>query len=541
MKKKKSVLLVAAVVVCAVICRVLGKLDFHSTVCGIIRSILYIGLYIGWGILNNRRLIQKTIRIHLVAASGLMVFWFVVRSIKYMFVVNPTVTRYLWYSYYIPLLLIPLIFLIVSIMIGKVENSSLPKSAWLLYAPTLLCIFMVLTNDLHQFVFSFPAGEVWLDSNNGYELGYYIILSWEIICAVAAFVLMVVKSRKSYRKKYMPILLIICSIIYALIYVSGVEWMQIIGGDVTAVQCLMYMMILESCVQCGLIQTNTGYQELFQIGTIAAQITDMEYHVQYSSENAETMSYDIMRAAENGGIIINENILVKSNSIRGGHVLWQEDISDIVELLSQLEENRKNIEDSNYLEQENYKTKVQVNTLKEKNHLYDSLKKQTEGRLDLIESLIVQYEMENDLENKKRLVAKIGVIGTYIKRRGNLIFIHEKESKTDISELSVCMKESFISLKQMGVECALNIPDIHDVNVSEIAHIYDFFEEVIEFVIDDIRSIWIKGRLLKDKILISMEIETEKDLSALSGKADCTHCEEGVWRFDCHIKKVGEA
>lgn len=537
MKRKKSALLVAAVVVFAVICRVLGKCDFHSTVCGIIRSMLYIGLYIGWGISNNRRIIQKTIRIHLIVVSNLMVFWFIVRSIKYMFVAGPTATRYLWYSYYIPLLLIPLIFLIVSIMIGKAENSSLPKSARLLYIPTLLCIFMVLTNDLHQFVFSFPEGEVCLDTNNGYEWGYYIILLWEIICAVAAFVLMVVKSRKSNRKKYLPILLILCSIIYALIYVSGVEWMQILGGDVTAVQCLMYMLILESCVQCGLIQTNTGYKELFQIGTIGAQITDIEHNVQYASANTEKMSRDVILKAEGGGTVIGKNILVKSSPIRGGHVLWQEDVSDIIELLSKLEENRKSIEDSNRLKQENYKVKVQINALKEKNRLYDNLKKQMEGQIELMESMIAQYETEKNSEAAKKLLAKIGVMGTYIKRRSNLIFVDEKDSETDISELSACMKESFINLKFMGVECALDIPDIHDVNVQEMTHIYDFFEEVIEVAIDNIQSIWIKGRLLKDKVLICMEIETEKDLSAFSQKADCTNCEDGVWHFELSIKR----
>ena len=58
---------------------------------------------------------------------------------------------------------------------------------------------------------------------------------------------------------YLPFLLLACSIVYAFIYVSGVEWMQLIGGDIVAAQCLMFTGILESCIQCGLIQTNTGY------------------------------------------------------------------------------------------------------------------------------------------------------------------------------------------------------------------------------------------------------------------------------------------
>ena len=45
-----------------------------------------------------------------------------------------------------------------------------------------------------------------------------------------------------------------------------------------------------------------------------------------------------------------KDTLLKSSRIGGGYVLWQEDITDVTALLERLEENRKNIEDSNCLE-----------------------------------------------------------------------------------------------------------------------------------------------------------------------------------------------
>ena len=50
--------------------------------------------------------------------------------------------------------------------------------------------------------------------------------------------------------------------------------------------CLMFMCIFESCLHCGLIQTNTGYEQLFEVCTMGAQITDQDYHVIYTSANA---------------------------------------------------------------------------------------------------------------------------------------------------------------------------------------------------------------------------------------------------------------
>lgn len=527
-------------VICAIICRVLGKFNFHKLFFGLIRTMLYIGLYIRWGISVSKRVVQKPVRRYLISVSCLMVFWFVVRSIKYYFTEDPWVARQLWYSYYAPMLFIPLMALFVAILLGKPENFHLSKWAGLLYIPTVFCLLLVLTNDWHQFVFSFPSGEIWTDRNNGYEPGYYIVLGWEILCALATFLLMVFKSRLSQRKKYLPALLLSGSIVYALIYVSGAKWMQMIGGDLTAVQCLMFTAILESCIQCGLIQTNTGYEELFEIGTIGAQITDMEYHIRYSSANAVKLPEPMMRATENGSVSMDKDTLLKSSRISGGYVLWQEDITDITAMLERLEENRKTIEDSNCLEQENYKTKVKINTLREKKRLYDRLQKQTASQIDLLDSLLTRYEAEADPETAHSLLAKIGVVGAYIKRRGNLIFIDEKSDVTDTTELTACLQESFINLKLMGVECALDIPDNHTIQVNHAVRVYDFFEAVTEAALDDVRFVWMKGRALEGTIFICLEIESETDLSRFSAQADSGICENGVWRFTIHIGKAGE-
>ena len=294
----KTGFLVAGMVFCAIFLRVLGKFDILIVPGGIVRSLIYIALYIGWGISVSKRIIQVQVRHYLISVSGLMVFWFVIRSTNYFFTEDAAVERQLWYWYYLPMLFIPLFSLLVAISLGKPVNARLSKTTLLLYIPTVLCLLLVLTNDLHQLVFSFPEGEVWTDDNMSYAFWYYFVIGWEILCALAAFVIMLIKCRLSQRKKYLPSLLLACSIVYALIYVSGVEWMQLIGGDITAAQCLMFTGILECCIQCGLIRTNTGYEALFEAGSIGAQIVDTDWHTRYASSNAPELTVDMMRSAE---------------------------------------------------------------------------------------------------------------------------------------------------------------------------------------------------------------------------------------------------
>lgn len=534
-------IIAAVLIVCAVVLRVLGKFDILIAPGGIARSLIYIALYIGWGISVSKRIIQVQVRHYLIAVSGLMVFWFVIRSMRYFFITDIGIARQLWYLYYLPMLFIPLFSLFVAISLGKPENARLSKAALvLLYIPTVLCLLLVLTNDLHQLVFSFPEGEVWTDSNNGYTFGYYIVLGWEILCALAAFVIMIIKCRLSYRKRYLPFLLLACSIVYALIYVSGVEWMQLIGGDITAAQCLMFTGILECCIQCGLIQTNTGYRAMFEAGSIGAQIVDTDWHIRYASSNAPKLPSDMMRSAESEAAKPDNNTLLRSSKIPGGHVLWQEDITDITAVLEKLEENRKTISESNDVEQENYKTKVKINTVREKNRLYDRLQAQTAHQIELLDQLLTQYEAQSDPEIRRSLLAKAAVIGAYIKRRGNLMFIGEKSDVTDTAELTACLDESFANLELMGVECAIDIPDKNSIYTRDAIRVYDFFEAVTEEAMDDLQFVWLKARGLEDAVIFYLQVESKTDLSALASLADTCTCEEGVWRFSLRIGKAGE-
>ena len=531
---------VAAAVLCAILARVFGKLGYATVTLGLIRTMIYIGLYAAWGISIRERVVQAQVRRYLTVVSLLMVFWFAVRTMKYYFVTDPTATRYLWYLYYIPMLLIPLLAVYVSISLGKPEGFRLPKWSLLFYLPTLLCLLLVLTNDLHQLVFTFPAGEVWSDANNGYGVGYYIVFAWSVICALTAFIIMVVMARKSSREKYLPMIILSASIIYALIYASGAEWMQLIGGDITAALCLMFAGIFESCIHCGLIRVNTGYGTLFEAGTPGAQITDNDYIVRYTSVNARPFAKEVMRAAEGGAVNPDKNTMLKSHRINGGHVLWQEDITEITALLEQLEENKEKIAQGNAIEKENYDVKLKINSAREKNRLYSLLQQQTARQIELIGKLLERYDEERDEEMRRSLLARVAVVGAYIKRRGNLMFIMEGAQAVDIMELSRALDESFANIRLLGADCAVDCPKEGMLLCRDAARVYDFFEAVTEEAMESLVTVWLKVRELADSFAFNFEFVCDRSLAAFGNVAD--HCvfEDGVWCFTLRIGKAGD-
>lgn len=141
-----------------------------------------------------------------------MVFWFAVRTFKYHFVsvqATPDLTRFLWYLFYLPMLFIPLLAVFVAMSLGRAEHSRLPRWTVLLYVPTAALFLLVLTNDLHQWVFPYRVADaVYADRYHGYAAGYYLVVGWMIACALAMLALMWKNCRIPYSRKriWMPLL-----------------------------------------------------------------------------------------------------------------------------------------------------------------------------------------------------------------------------------------------------------------------------------------------------------------------------------------------
>lgn len=156
--KKRDILIcciAALLILCAMTARILGSPEWAPGLSSMIRNGIYMGLTAAWGVSVQRRIIQAQTRRYLIAIALLMLLWLTERAIKYEFNLSAASARRLWYSYYIPILLIPLITVFTAMSLGKPENYKLPGWTRLLYIPTFAFMAMVLTNDRHQLVLRF--------------------------------------------------------------------------------------------------------------------------------------------------------------------------------------------------------------------------------------------------------------------------------------------------------------------------------------------------------------------------------------------------
>ena len=514
---RKNTIFAASLVCGAILARFLSKNDVMVVFFGLIRSLLYIALYFSWGISIYRRVIQPQARRCLLAVSELMVFWFVVRCCKYFFAVTPTVTRLLWYAYYVPMLLIPMLSVFVAMLLDKSEHYRLPHSVRLLIVPTLLCSLFVLTNDLHQLVFSFPADAVWTDANRTVECGYILVFAWPILCAILALAVLKRKSRQSHLQTRLPFLILLCSIVYALIYATGVRWMQVLAGDLTAAQCLLFAICLESCLQTGLIPMNTGYDSLLHDLSVGMQITDAEHHVRYASAAAKPLTAEKMIQVEREGQLLDQTTLLQAYPIPGGCTIWQEDVSDLLRVKNELDGIKEELEERNAILRDQYRKDAQRYKLEEQNRLYDLVQRETQPQLREIDALAEQYtQTRPDTPEQRALLLRILVLSTYIKRHKDMVISSDRSRAVPVHLLEGALRESCSNLATGGIAGNLFIPRTEAmIPVQTALEAYDLFEAALERSLDTLQEYLIAVSEEDDTLQLHINLVCGADLSAL--------------------------
>lgn len=541
---------VAALVIIAYICRIAGNIsdnDFSRQL-GILRSLIYIGLFITWGFSIKNRIMQSQARRYMMAIAALIVFWFLIRTLKYHFIpaeTYPNLVRYIWYMYYLPMLFIPLLAVFVSMSIGKTEDYRLPKTRAFLYVPTSFLFLLVMTNDLHRLVFTFPAdADLWTDNNNGYAIGYYLLMAWMFMCAGIMLVKLCRKSRMPGRRRLilLPAVPMALLAVYMVLYYTHVEWLRIILGDVTAVTCISYVVILELCINCGFIHANTRYMQLFDASTVGAQITDEGFNVLMSSATARPFDRSVLCQSEQGHVMSEDGIRLSSAPIQGGHVVWTEDMSPLLEVLAELEEVRENLKGTNDILEEENAVKAREAHIMENDRLYNIVQRDTAKQIVLMDRMIKQVERASSADEQIHLLKKMLVIGAYLKRRSNLVFLADKSSMLETKELDLTIGESMDNLEICGVVCGFRSELTGSILSVHLMTMYDFFETVTERSLDCMTTMMVNARKTQESFILTIDTDSSADLSDLaSDTVEAVRDEDDEWRLVLRIERGGDS
>ncbi|MBQ7726207.1 MAG: hypothetical protein IJT66_03590 [Clostridia bacterium] len=487
-----SILITVLLVLFALVCHSVARrveLPEFSRFLNFIRTSVYIGLFSVWGVSAYRRVVQPQVRHYLVAVSILMVGWMILREIKFRFVINADIERYLWYSYYIPILLTPLIALFVSVLLGKHELYRLPKKFSLLYAPTVFLAALFLTNDLHQFAFRFPQdAPIWTEHGD-YRYGavFYAAMAWGVFCSLAAMIVMIAKSRwpKLRGLFWLPLMPIVLVLGYVVAYAFQLPVVAELG-DIAAFESLVFISFFEICIRLGLIPSNTRYSDLFSASQeLSLQITDSSYAVCYAASGTKPFEKDLLLRAENGPVLLEGGKRLHNMPIRGGHAVWVEDSTELLRQKKALQNAQTELNDRSEIVQMEVEEERKRKIVEEQNRLLDLLQHATQTQLDKVKALTDAYQASQEEEAKQKIIAEIVVLGSFIKRRKDLLLSMEGNLFLHENKLISALDESFRSLRIFGISGGYAVHTGRaEIRGDFVTAIYDFFEDVLECVLN---------------------------------------------------------
>ena len=524
-KRLLPMILVFTIITAAYSCRMFAMFDIGGVYINYIRALLYLLLFALWGFSLDRRIIQKQALHCLRLTAALMLVWLILRTLKYEFVTDLTVARYIWYLYYLPMLFIPLLGVYIALSLGKSEEYRLTGRISALAIIPAVLFLLVITNDLHQQMFAFDSGVPGEPNNYSYSHGlvYFCCLGWMVTCMFFSLILLLKKSRipSSPKKKLTPFVIGCVTVLYGILYLLGLPAIRRWFGDMNVMLCLLYAAIYESCIRCRMIPSNTGYVELFEATTLAACIADRSGNIVLRSRAA---GEDMVCPREGVPLIRPNGIRISSAPISGGYAVWQDNVRPLTELRARLSENKTKINSNKEKLREAYIIQKKLLELTEKNRIYDEMEARYGNQITRVGQLLRQCQGAAPEEIQSAL-KRILLLGTYIKRSANLYFLSQEYELLPQQELRLTIDEAVRVINVCGTECSVVYHTTGPMRATEVARLLDLLKVVTEASMGGLYSLFIS---VSDGEM-DLSVECAAGLSFLASPDVTVQQEDGLW------------
>ena len=471
----------------------LTDFPFLSTLLFCLNLALYLFLSVFWIRSVQQRLLPSRDRNYLILAAFSAIFMLILRSIKYRLidVSALTLTRYFWYLYYVPMIIMPTLFLMTCISI-KLKNSPKKFDERLLLIPASVLILLFLTNDLHYFAFRPNGDTVMTGANASYfnNFLFYVYYGYYAVTIVTGLVLLVLVNRRvhSFKKIALPFAFLL--IMLGLALLDKALNMNRIPSMFAAPEIVSFCMIglFESCVRNRLIPYNENYAGFFALMSFPAIITKKDFTVAHRSARPVNADIAELKKALADPVYLDEDTKLTGKPITAAYAFYTEDESELHSMNKKLIKANKLIASENELIQAENELKARQAAVDSRNIIYAGI-----ARVMLPyhrKALLMIDEMNPDADDFAAKVARLNLLNAYIKRGSNLLFISE-EGDYAAQELRQALEEFAIYLGYCGIQAKAAVYDGQAISPECALGLFSSFYTVAEALLDSVTMLYI--------------------------------------------------
>lgn len=446
----------------------------------------------------------------LIAWSAVLLILF--RSIKYSaFSAVDVLARHTWYFYYVPILVMPLCLFFIALLVSRKQGDRFPLVWIWVVILTGIFILLILTNDLHQQVFKFQDGFAGWNDNYDHGWLFYVINVWQYSLYIAAIVILIVKCRISESKKNAWVILIpatIGAVLYILLLTGFAP--KLFGStliEFPEAHIFTIAVVVECCIQLGLVPTNNEYGKIFQNLSISSQVTDEKGSPVYLSSSTTPLTKEQF-ALESGSRIEDHTVLYKMK-LPGGYGFWQDDMKELDRINEELQEAKEGLEQERELIKLRNELEEQQAKIRQRTILYDKIAKATKRQSQTISELAKKAKDSQDINQKDEYRKRIVFLGAYIKRYANLTLLSQENAMIAVGELKLSIAELLHYLNYYGVPGELVGEEKASISSESALALFETLELVIEDNLSSIKGIFIK-LLVQEFVVLKLIVEEIK-------------------------------
>lgn len=482
--------------------------------------LIYAGLLLGWMQSINRRLLPTRAKQYILAAACLMLLFLAAQFTKFRIAVEPGIIRYCWYVYYLPILLIPTLFLMTCFRFFRGESHGRSDELWLLVPAGLLALG-ILTNDLHRKAF-IPYEDIksLTGASHTYTHGflYYTAYAWAG-CAIAAgiiFLLSACRTKSKWKKAIrplgmlalIPVFLIVRGMIPKDALLDAWNWHEIVIFGMLGV--------FEACIRSHLIPSNENYPGFFAQTDLPVLITDRELKNAFRTKSPIRATEGQLQASMNAPVCLMPDTWLSGMEIRTGYAFWTEDESAVNRLNEELRDANETLSMENELLARERELTDEQAGIEERSRLYQKAaqevypaQKKISGILESARPGTASFRSE---------IEKALLLTAYVKRKANFVLVETEREHVTATELASALEESAHYLGYCGMNTTVDVKAEKAFPCREAMAVYDCFEAAAESLFGKTKEFFVR---LQDHELLMMaeggELAEIEDLPGLAG------------------------
>ncbi|MBR5361092.1 MAG: hypothetical protein IK123_09410, partial [Lachnospiraceae bacterium] len=320
------------------VCNLLSRTDstLFNTIMFCANFMIYIGLILFWTQHLIYRILPTKTRSYMLVSAGFMIIYLLQRVFKYRMIYSSVImSRYVGYTYFIPLVMVPTLFLMMAV--NLVSGSSIKGNLFerIILILGIAVSITALTNDIHKLVYAPVVDLSEFDISSGtYAWGpmFFVIYGWMILALILGIIILFRTSGKKDKKTLLYLAAAIVLWITMLLINLIIEQYKIPRMYFfPEINCFCMLLILEISIRSRLIPHNEKYKVFFEKLKLPILVTDSRLEPVHETALSIDASKEILTKAKNVPVYIREDIRLAALKIRGGYAFWTENEHEIRE------------------------------------------------------------------------------------------------------------------------------------------------------------------------------------------------------------------